>query len=139
MASYRASTRRRGRVVKRIDSINVIPLIDVMLVMLAVVLTTASFIDYGRISVDVPRADVGAADDAGDGLRIEIDAGGGLLADGSAITLDALPGLLDEAAGREVVLAVDRGARFESFSGVVEVLQRHGQQRLSIVVENGGH
>ncbi len=124
---------------KRIDSINVIPLIDVMLVMLAVVLTTASFIDYGRISVDVPSADVGAADGAGDGLRIEIDAGGRLLVDGAATTLGALPGLLDAAAGREVMLAVDRGARFESFSGVVEVLQRHGQQRLSIVVENGRH
>lgn len=39
-----------------IDSINVVPLVDVMLVLLTIVLTTATFISAGRIPVDLARA-----------------------------------------------------------------------------------
>ncbi len=41
---------------KRIDSINVIPFIDIMLVLLVMVLTTATFIKTGLIPVDLPEA-----------------------------------------------------------------------------------
>ena len=39
---------------KRFDSINVIPFIDIMLVLLVMVLTTATFIRQGIINVDLP-------------------------------------------------------------------------------------
>lgn len=39
-----------------IDGINVVPLVDVMLVLLAIVLTTATFIATGRIPVDLAEA-----------------------------------------------------------------------------------
>ncbi len=39
---------------KRIDTINVIPFIDIMLVLLVMVLTTATFIRTGLIPVDLP-------------------------------------------------------------------------------------
>lgn len=42
--------------IKKIESINVIPFIDIMLVLLAIVLTTATFITKGSIKVDLPRA-----------------------------------------------------------------------------------
>jgi biopolymer transport protein ExbD len=41
---------------EEIASINVIPLVDIMLVMLTIVLTTATFIVSGRIPVDLARA-----------------------------------------------------------------------------------
>ncbi len=41
---------------KEFDYINVIPLVDVMLVLLTIVLTTSSFIATGRIPVELPRA-----------------------------------------------------------------------------------
>ena len=41
---------------KEFDYINVIPLVDVMLVLLTVVLTTSTFIAAGIIPVDLPRA-----------------------------------------------------------------------------------
>lgn len=41
---------------KRFDSINVIPFIDIMLVLLVMVLTTATFIKQGIIPVDLPQA-----------------------------------------------------------------------------------
>ncbi|GMV03000.1 MAG: biopolymer transporter ExbD [Burkholderiaceae bacterium] len=39
-----------------IDEINVVPLVDVMLVLLTIVLTTATFVVNGRIPIDLARA-----------------------------------------------------------------------------------
>ena len=39
-----------------IDQINVIPLVDVMLVLLVIVLTTATFITTGQVPVQLARA-----------------------------------------------------------------------------------
>lgn len=44
-----------------IDGINVVPLVDVMLVLLTIVLTTATFIATGRIPVDLAEARNAAA------------------------------------------------------------------------------
>ncbi len=41
---------------EEIGEINVVPLVDVMLVLLTIVLTTASFVVTGRIPVDLARA-----------------------------------------------------------------------------------
>ena len=41
---------------KKFDEINIIPFIDIMLVLLAIVLITASFISQGKIQVNVPKA-----------------------------------------------------------------------------------
>lgn len=41
---------------KKFDEINIIPFIDIMLVLLAIVLITASFISQGKIKVNVPKA-----------------------------------------------------------------------------------
>ena len=41
---------------KEFDYINVIPLVDVMLVLLTIVLTTSSFIASGMIPVELPKA-----------------------------------------------------------------------------------
>ena len=46
----------RAAMEREIDQINVIPLVDVMLVLLVIVLTTATFISTGQIPVDLAKA-----------------------------------------------------------------------------------
>lgn len=41
---------------KKFDEINIVPFLDIMLVLLAIVLVTASFITQGKIQVNVPKA-----------------------------------------------------------------------------------
>ncbi len=41
---------------KPFESMNVIPFVDIMLVLLTIVLTTSSFITTGRIPVNLPQA-----------------------------------------------------------------------------------
>ena len=42
---------------KKFDSINVVPMIDIMLVLLVIVLTTATFIAKGVIPLRLPKAE----------------------------------------------------------------------------------
>jgi biopolymer transport protein ExbD len=41
---------------REVDQINVIPLVDIMLVLLVIVLTTATFITTGEIPVNLAKA-----------------------------------------------------------------------------------
>ena len=45
---------------KKFDGINVVPFIDIMLVLLVIVLTTASFIAKGEIPIELPRSSASA-------------------------------------------------------------------------------
>ena len=42
---------------KKIDSLNLVPFIDIMLVLLVIVLTTASFITTSRLPIAIPQVE----------------------------------------------------------------------------------
>jgi biopolymer transport protein ExbD len=63
---------------RELNQINVIPLVDVMLVLLVIVLTTATFITTGQVPVDLAKAkESGSQKDMP--LVITLTADGGLL------------------------------------------------------------
>ncbi len=121
---------------KRADSINVVPLIDIMLVLLAIVLTTASFIHYGHIDVDLPRADMPVAGSVSDATVIVVDRDGNLYLDERPVGLEGLGRHLDTLQVTDsVVLKVDRDAAFGEFAGIVGQLRTRSLNRLSILVD----
>jgi biopolymer transport protein ExbD len=120
------------------DQINVIPFIDIMLVLLVIVLTTATFIVEGRLQIALPEAN-GQSGAPAERLEIAVDGAGGLYLGseplgGGASGLAALGPRLD-ALGSDtaIVLRVDAGARFESFVAVVDLLKTRGLERLTIL------
>lgn len=119
---------------KRIDTINVIPFIDIMLVLLAIVLTTATFISRGVIEVDYPESAATAGAAPEDSFEISITADGLLYVGAAVRTAEELGAELDAlAAATPVVLGVDREAPFGSFFGVVDLLRQRGMDNLSVV------
>ena len=79
---------------KEFNYINVIPLVDVMLVLLTIVLTTASFIATGMIPLDLPKV----VKSQGEMLKtqtVEIDRQGALFFNARRVSLDALKGSLE--------------------------------------------
>ncbi len=124
---------------KRIDQINVIPFIDIMLVLLAIVLTTATFIAEGRLQIRLPVADGQPTAAPVKPVEIAIDADGGLFFRTDALGagpngLAALGTQLDALAPETaIVLRVDSQARFEQFVGVVDRLKARGLDRLTIL------
>lgn len=122
---------------KRIDSINVIPFIDIMLVLLVMVLTTATFVKTGLIPVDLPEAKGTASEHKPSELKLTIKKDGTLwLADKEQVTLEQFEQKVITG-GHEmtVVLYSDKEAAFQNFVGVMDVLKRLGHEQLYIVTD----
>ncbi|MBU0656995.1 MAG: TonB system transport protein ExbD [Gammaproteobacteria bacterium] len=125
---------------KRFDQINMIPFIDIMLVLLAIVLTTASFISQGLIPVDLPKAEQ-SEQAKGDehSLEIAINAHNQIFLDGNPVTAETLAEQLKphetHAATMPIVLRVDKATAFEHFIKVVDVLKAGHFDKMSIQTE----
>lgn len=124
---------------RRMDQINVIPFIDVMLVLLAIVLTTATFLVEGRLPIRLPAAETQVAPLNATPVEIAIAADGQIfwgqetVGTGPAALADLEPRFTQLDPGTPVVLRVDAQARFEVFIGVVDRLKSRGIERVSIL------
>lgn len=122
---------------KRMDTINVIPFIDIMLVLLVMVLTTATFIKTGLIPVDLPEAKGAATEHKQSELKLTIKKDGTFWIDEKTqVSLEQFEQKVISG-GKEmtVVLYSDRDAAFQNFVGVMDVLKRLGHEQLYIVTD----
>ena len=124
---------------KRFDQINMIPFIDIMLVLLAIVLTTASFVSTGLIEVDLPKAgEVSEAPRNDKPVEISIDAESQLYFAKEKLQIDQLGTRLDPLPKDQfIVLRVDKVAVFEHFITLLDELKSRKFTNLSIQTEQG--
>ena len=126
---------------KTFNQINVIPFIDIMLVLLAIVLTTATFISQGLIKVNLPDASTATrqTDQAGKTLEITLDANQQIYLANQLIKLDKLDQQLQTTARKTaVVLRVDKSVRFAQFVRVIDLLKKYQLENLSIMTTRTG-
>ncbi|MEW8505891.1 MAG: TonB system transport protein ExbD [Candidatus Thiodiazotropha sp.] len=122
---------------KRFDQVNVIPFIDIMLVLLAIVLTTATFIYQGKISLDLPEAKHAETLSDNVGVEIAIDAEEQIYFNQITVDLDTLEQELTLLTTQTpVTLFVDRSVRFDRFVTVIDLLKANKLEKLSIVARN---
>ncbi len=121
---------------KTFDQINVIPFIDIMLVLLAIVLTTASFISQGLIKVTLPEAETAVESTASDkkSIQISINAEQKIFFDDKAITKEQLSKKL-QALKKDsaIVFRIDETVEFKRFVFVVDLLKKYQLENLSIL------
>jgi biopolymer transport protein ExbD len=117
-----------------IDQINVIPLVDVMLVLLVIVLTTATFISSGQIPVNLAKAkEVGDRKEAP--IVITLTADGALFLNNRAVPEGGLQGVLTaEPRESAVVVRADKVTLLERFVSVVDEVRGLGFQQVSLEV-----
>mgnify|MGYP003428562661 CR=1 FL=1 len=117
-----------------IDQINVIPLVDVMLVLLVIVLTTATFISSGQIPVNLAKAkEVGTRTDAP--IIITLTADGTLFLNDRTIPEGGLKGALTvEPRESAVIVRADKVTLLERFVSVVDEVRGLGFQQVSLEV-----
>jgi biopolymer transport protein ExbD len=119
---------------REIDQINVIPLVDVMLVLLVIVMTTATFITTGHIPVDLAKAKE-AGDRKDVPLVITLAADGGLFLNDQAITQDRLKVEMTTHSRESLVLVrADRVTLLERFVNVVDDVRGLGFRQVSLEV-----
>lgn len=117
-----------------IDQINVIPLVDVMLVLLVIVLTTATFISSGQIPVNLAKAkEAGNHKEAP--IVITLTADGTLFLNDRAVPEGELQGVLAaEPRESSVVVRADKVTLLERFVSVVDEVRGLGFQQVSLEV-----
>ena len=130
-----------ARVRKQVASINVVPLIDVMLVLLVVFMITAPFINPGQ--VELPSVSKTAATPS-QPLEVMIKSDGQLVlrdrAEGnfeSPVSPDGLAGevkrILAARPDQPVVISADKSVRYEKVMNVMSVLQAAQVKKIGLL------
>lgn len=119
---------------RELDQINVIPLVDVMLVLLVIVLTTATFISTGQIPVNLAKAkEVGDRKDVP--IVITLTAEGKLFVNDRAVADGELPAALAaQSHDSAVVVRADKVTLLERFVALVDEVRGLGFQQVSLEV-----
>jgi biopolymer transport protein ExbD len=121
---------------KRFDQINVIPFIDIMLVLLVMVLTTATFIKQGIIPVDLPEAKASQKEELKKEVTVYVNAKGEMFYEKKRVTLTQLQAKLAAISKKQtVVLRSDKESKFQDFVSVMDILKKLGHEQLYIVTK----
>ena len=117
---------------KGFDSINVIPLVDVMLVLLTIVLTTSTFIAVGAIPVELPHAENSSAETI-QATIIEIDRQGDLYLDAELSNVDNLRDTLTQLQrSQQILIRADKDIALQIFVDVMDVVKGLGFKKVSL-------
>ncbi len=122
--------------IKKFDSINVVPFIDIMLVLLVIVLTTATFVAKGVIPVDLPESKVAAKQENKKNLTITIKENGEILFDTTVVLIeDAETKLGNYEVDTPIHINCDKDAKFDNFVTLLDLLKQKNFKNLGIVAK----
>ncbi|WP_320035253.1 biopolymer transporter ExbD [Halarcobacter sp.] len=122
--------------VKKFDSINVIPFIDIMLVLLVIILTTASFIAKGMIPVDLPEATSAKDIENKKSITITIKENGEILFEKNLIEkFDFEKKLITYEKKTPIQINCDKNVKFEDFIFLLDILKNNNYENIGIITK----
>ena len=122
--------------IKRFDGINVIPFIDVLLVLLAIVLTTATFVKQSRLDLTLPNAQSKQIAPQQPPVELSINRNGLVYYNETIVDLSSLDIRLAKLKNStKISLRVDRDVAFGVAVEVIDLLYKHSLHHLSIITE----
>lgn len=120
---------------KEFDYINMIPFIDVMLVLLTIVLMTSTFVVTGIIPVELPRV-AGKHEAATVTHVVVIDKQGTVFYQGKAITLSDLKALfVGIPKETPFLIRADKDIHLQGFVEVLDLIKTAGFKKVSLQTE----
>ena len=129
---------RPSRYNEDIAEINMIPFIDVMLVLLVIFMLAAPILTK-TMPVDLPRAN--AQNDTAQRstiIDVTMDAQGKVWVDGTAVALDAVGGIIKSRKANgatQLYLNADKNVRYDILAQVMGLAQREGIGKLGFVTQ----
>ncbi|PDW77556.1 TonB system transport protein ExbD [Helicobacter pylori] len=124
--------------IRRGDGLNVVPFIDIMLVLLAIVLSVSTFIAQGKIKVSLPNAKNAEKSQPNDQkvVVISVDEHDNIFVDDKPMNLEALSAVVKQTDPKTLIdLKSDKGSRFETFISIMDILKEHNHENFSISTE----
>lgn len=123
------------RALKRVEGINVVPLIDVVLVLLAIVLTISTFVASGAIKLDLPKA-ASATRIPQQKIEIAISENGSMFWNGKTMSQEELITQISTLnADSSVSVLGDKKAFFNDFIFIIDHLKLQKIEKISIVTK----
>lgn len=121
----------------RNEGLNVVPFIDIMLVLLAIVLSISTFIAYGHIKVELPKSQVAQkSGDKKEKVLVSIDEKDIFYYNDTAVSLDELANKLQMLEKSTLVeLKADKSSKFESFIELISLLKIRQHENFQILTE----
>lgn len=125
---------------KKIDSLNLVPFIDIMLVLLVIVLTTASFVTTSKMPVTIPQVEQNASKNNQNldkkQLNLTINQQGKYFLNDAEISLEALKDALQKyPKDTPIVLRGDKESNLDSFIQIFDILQNMQLKEVYVLVE----
>lgn len=122
--------------VKKFDSMNVVPFIDIMLVLLVIVLTTATFVARGIIPVDLSEGKSSSKITKDKTLTITIKENGDIFFNKDNIDKNQILSKLNEfKKDTSISINCDKNAKFDNFVTVVDILKQKEYNNLGIITK----
>ncbi|MGL2423613.1 TonB system transport protein ExbD [Helicobacter pylori] len=121
--------------IRRGDGLNVVPFIDIMLVLLAIVLSISTFIAQGKIKVSLPNAKNAEKSQPNDQkvVVISVDEHDNIFVDDKPTNLEALSTVVKQTDPKTFIdLKSDKSSRFETFISIMDILKEHNHENFSI-------
>lgn len=121
---------------QKFDGINVVPFIDIMLVLLAIVLATATFISQGKIQVNLPQSNNSTSLASQDlAVVVVVDQAGHYYIDDKPQSLSELEALMTQQSDQPITIKVDAAAPFQSFLSLTDILNKQNLSKVTVITE----
>lgn len=121
---------------ERFDKMNVVPFIDIVLVLLVIILATSTFVKNQTIVVDLPSASAKKSEEK-KSIHIAIDKEGKYFYDKEELSLVLIKEKLFKLDPKKdlVSLHMDKASAFEYFVSVIDILKTKGFENISIITK----
>ncbi|EEP1957121.1 TonB system transport protein ExbD, partial [Campylobacter lari] len=119
------------------EGLNIIPFIDIILVLLAIVLSISTFIAHGEIKINLPRSEnSNSISENKEKISILIDKENEFYIDGKTTSLEEIKAKFDTIDSKTLVeLKSDKEAKFESFVKIIDILKNKNHENFQILTE----
>lgn len=119
--------------------INMIPLIDVSLILLIIFMVITPFLVQSQIQVNLPKASTGTKGADEEVLKVQISASGEIAVDGKRVTLQRLDKELilrfSRSYKKTVMVEADRSVPVEKVVAVLDAAKKLGAGKIGIAVK----
>jgi len=121
---------------ERFDKMNVVPFIDIVLVLLVIVLATATFVTNQSIKVDLPSSS-SKQNEEKKSIKITVEKDGTYSYDSEILSLDLIKKKLLKLDPKKdlVSLNMDKSSEFRYFVDIIDILKNKDFENISIITK----
>lgn len=119
------------------EGLNIVPFIDIMLVLLAIILSISTFIAHGQIQVELPKSESAEiSSDDKDKVLIVIDEKNEFFIDDKLAKIEDIEKRILSLDEKTLVeLKADKNSKFENFILIIDILRQKDHKNFQIITE----